>query len=390
MISFFTMYMLLYGGMNLAFVMKVREAYSPSLVSASLIGAWCTLMVAGPMLVRTLEGRGHAEAATGMAYLSYGWMGLILVFFSLAIIFDGYRLAVHGAKAISLLPAIWSWTLSARAAFLIPAISAALINAYGFYAAWDIKPKHIEVHTAKLSVPSLRVVQISDVHLGLMIGQKKLEKILSIIREAGPDVLVSTGDLVDGGRDDIAALQAPLASATARYGKFAITGNHEMYAGLDNSIEFTVGAGFKMLRDEVANIPSAGLSIIGIDYRRAGWDAMPQIRKGPFSEAELINTAPADTFRLVLKHVPIIDPATVGTFDLQLSGHTHGGQIFPFYIPVRMVFKYIAGLYDLGKGSLLYVSRGTGTWGPSVRVLSPPEVTVIDIVRDRAVDGKTR
>ena len=308
-------------------------------------------------------------------------MGLILVFFSIALLFDGYRLAVHGAKAFSLLPAIWRWTLPARAAFLIPAVSAALINVYGFYAAWDIQPHHVEVHTAKLTVPRLRVVQISDVHLGLMIGQKKLTKILSLVREADPDVFVSTGDLVDGGKDNIAPLMAPLAYVTARYGKFAITGNHEMYAGLDNSIEFTEGAGFRMLRDEAVTIPQTGLSVIGIDYRRAGWDAMPQIRKGPFSEADLINSAPAGTFRLVLKHVPIVEPAAIGTFDLQLSGHTHGGQIYPFYIPVRMVFRYIAGLYDLGKGSLLYVSRGTGTWGPAVRVLSPPEVTVIDIVR---------
>ncbi len=383
MISFFTMYMLLYGGMNLAFVMKLREAYSPGLVSASLIGAWCTLMVASPMLVHTFEGRGHDGAASVTAYLSYTWMGLILVFFSIAVLFDGYRLAVHGAKALSLLPAAWHWTLPARAAFLIPAVSAAILNVYGFYAAWDIQPKHIEVHTAKLTVPRMRVVQISDVHLGLMIGQGKLAKILSIVREASPDVFISTGDLIDGGKNNISADMAPLASVTARYAKFAITGNHEMYAGIENAIEFTEGAGFRMLRDEVANIPGTGLSVIGIDYRRAGWDAMPrpEIRKTPFSEAGLIRTAPPDAFRLVLKHVPIVDQANVGTFDLQLSGHTHGGQIYPFYIPVRMVFKYIAGLYDLGQGSLLYVSRGTGTWGPSVRILSPPEVTVIDIVR---------
>jgi uncharacterized protein len=100
------------------------------------------------------------------------------------------------------------------------------------------------------------------------------------------------------------------------------------------------------------------------------------------SEKELLENLPRDRFTLFLKHQPRMEKSSSGLFNLQLSGHTHKGQIFPFTILVRLIFPTIAGDYDLGNGSLLHVSRGTGTWGPPIRFLAPPEVTVIELVRN--------
>ena len=102
------------------------------------------------------------------------------------------------------------------------------------------------------------------------------------------------------------------------------------------------------------------------------------VKEGP--EKDILSGLPRDKFTLLLKHRPVANKDALGLFDLQLSGHAHKGQIFPFTILVRLFFPMISGLYDLPSGSSLYVSRGSGTWGPPIRFLSPPEVTVIDIV----------
>jgi hypothetical protein len=101
----------------------------------------------------------------------------------------------------------------------------------------------------------------------------------------------------------------------------------------------------------------------------------------PVNEAELLAGLPRDRFILFLKHQPRIDQSSIGLYDLMLSGHTHKGQIFPFNLATRLLFPMNAGAYDLGKGSRLYVSRGSGTWGPPIRFLAPPEITVIELVR---------
>jgi hypothetical protein len=108
---------------------------------------------------------------------------------------------------------------------------------------------------------------------------------------------------------------------------------------------------------------------------------------GKVAEKELLSGLPGDKFTLFLKHRYEVEKEAVGLFDLQLSGHGHKGQIFPFMLVVRLATPYIAGLYDLSLGSLLYVSRGSGTWGPPIRFLAPPEVTVIDLVPEKAVTG---
>jgi predicted MPP superfamily phosphohydrolase len=225
------------------------------------------------------------------------------------------------------------------------------------------------------NIERLRIVQISDVHVGMIVRGDRLERMMAAVKKAAPDILVSTGDLVDGQIDNIYGSLELLEGVRAKYGKFAVTGNHEFYAGLQQSLAFTSRAGFTVLRGEGVNV--AGLiNIAGVDDpagTRMG------LNRG-IGEAKILAGLPRGNYNLLLKHQPIIDQEALGNFDLQLSGHTHKGQIFPFTMATSMVFPYQSGPFNLPEGSRLYVSRGTGTWGPPVRFLSPPEITIIDLI----------
>ena len=269
---------------------------------------------------------------------------------------------------------------SANFSFFIPLLLSIIISVYGYFEAKDVRTEKIIINTSKIpeDVGRLRIVQISDIHLGLIVREDRLRSILSEVKKADPDILVSTGDLVDGQIDNLEKLAEPFQKINPRYGKFAITGNHEFYAGLDQALSFAEKSGFRILRGEAVTV--AGLvTLAGVDD--------PQVKtyglfKG-LSEKELLSELPHERFTVLLKHRPLVDRNVLGLFDLQLSGHVHKGQIFPFSIITGLYYSTQAGFANLAGNSKLYVSRGSGTWGPPIRFLSPPEVTVIELVHER-------
>jgi hypothetical protein len=201
---------------------------------------------------------------------------------------------------------------------------------------------------------------------------------VAAVRQAEPDLLVSTGDLLDGQIDNMMSSADLLRDIRPKYGKIAVTGNHEFFAGIEKALEFHQQAGFLVLRGEALTL--AGLINI------AGMDDSTGERFGLYkniNEKAMLAKLPKETFTLLLKHRPVLDTESLGLFDLQLSGHTHRGQIYPFVLLTRLVFPYHSGYYDLPKDSRLYVNRGAGTWGPPIRFLSPPEVTVIDLIHKK-------
>ncbi|MDH4099842.1 MAG: metallophosphoesterase, partial [Nitrospirota bacterium] len=271
-------------------------------------------------------------------------------------------------------------TLSARAAFLLPFVPALIVTGYALYEAGNIRIDRHIISSAKIpkDAGKITIAQISDVHVGLIVRERQLGKIVAAVKKANPDILVATGDLVDGQINHLDGLSTLLTDIKPRYGKFAVTGNHEFFAGIDQSLDFMRRAGFTVLRDEWVGVAGA-VTIAGVDdpvARRFG-------RAPMLSEKDLLQRLPSDQFRLFLKHRPEIEDGSPGLFDLQLSGHTHRGQIFPFRFLVKIYYPYLSGRFDLSSGSILYVNRGSGTWGPPLRFLSPPEVTVIDLVPAR-------
>jgi len=373
---FLLIFFLLYGGMHLYAFLKARAAFAFGAYAGISIAVFMLIMLFAPFIIRLSEKAGFEVFARLMSYIGYTWLGILFLFVSASAVIDVYRFLIFSGESI--LKQDWTYLkVPARYAFLIPLALSAGIVLYGYFEARDIRTERITVKSPKIpaAIGRLRIVQISDVHLGLIIREERLGRILQEVKKAEPDILVSTGDLVDGQIDNLSGLAELLKGISPRYGMFAITGNHEFYAGLEQALNFTEKAGFKMLRNEGLTIEGL-ITIAGVDD--------PQVKSyGLFrqvSEKTLLSALPRDTFILLLKHRPLIDPAAAGLFDLQLSGHVHKGQIFPFSIITWLYYPTQAGLAKLPGNALLYVSRGAGTWGPPIRFLSPPEVTVIDIV----------
>jgi hypothetical protein len=302
-------------------------------------------------------------------------MGFLFLFFSAAIATDIYHLLLHAVAYLSHRD-LSHFILSRRLALALPLAWGIVTAVYGYFEALDIKTQRLVIETPKLprSVGKLTIVQVSDLHLGLIVRKERLERIVAQIKSASPDILVSTGDLVDGEINRLTGLAELLSEIRPRYGKFAVTGNHEIYAGLRQALAFTEKAGFKVLRGE--SVVAGGMvDIAGVDDPVIGRIS----NEAPASEKRLLETLDRERFTLLLKHRPAVDPASLGLFDLQLSGHVHKGQIFPFNLLTHLFYPVKMGHSRYPQGSALYVSRGTGTWGPPIRFLAPPEVTVIEL-----------
>lgn len=376
-IMFFVIFFGLYSCFHLFVLIKLKRALEPNLVLMIAITAFMALMVAAPALVRVLERHQFDTGARMLAYVGYLWMGLLFLVVSWSLVLDAYRFVVWIAarlsgNELSLL------RLSARNSFLIAVSVSAAILVYGYFDALYIRTERATISTDKLpaGIDRIKIVQISDVHLGLIVGKNRLEKILKRVEAADPDLFVSTGDLVDGQPNEIPHLATMLRQVSARYGKYAVMGNHEFYAGIDHSLQFTTDAGFTILRGEGKDVAGV-LNIAGVDDPAGAYRGQTR----SVSEKELLSGLNNGRFTLLLKHRPWQDSQSAGLFDLQLSGHTHKGQIFPFSLIVERVYPQFAGLIPIGNDQHLYVSRGSGTWGPPVRFLAPPEVTVIELVR---------
>jgi predicted MPP superfamily phosphohydrolase len=363
----------LYTSMHVYAFLKLRRAVALTGIATALLAGFMILMILTPLIVRLVESANFEKEARIFAYVGYTWMGIMFLFFAASFTVDVWRFLVYVAEGV-LKTGLAGVKVSARQAFFLPLFAAVLAAGYGTTEAMNIRTETIVLKSPKITRP-IRIVQISDVHLGLLIREPRLSNILKKVAAASPDMLVSTGDLVDGQTDSLNGVGNLLKEIKAPLGKYAVTGNHEFYAGLDRSLEFMNQAGFRVLRGEGASV--AGLiNIAGVDD--------PVVRSyGPsreIPERQLLSGLPKDKFTLFLKHRPDVEQSSEGLFDLQLSGHAHKGQLFPFTLVVRLVFPRIDGLYSLSSGSWLYVSRGTGTWGPPIRFLAPPEVSVIDLV----------
>jgi predicted MPP superfamily phosphohydrolase len=248
---------------------------------------------------------------------------------------------------------------------------------YGFFEALLIRTEHLTIKSVKIpaNAPAIRVVQISDVHVGAIIGAWRLQRMLAAVTAARPDILVATGDIVDGQLHRRNGLAEDFKRVKPQFGSYAVLGNHEFYVGAESSVRFLEEAGFRVLRREAVDLKPY-LRLAGLDDSAShGWGNM-----AVSNEKGFLPSAGEAPYTILIKHRPAVDSASMGKFDLQLSGHVHKGQIFPFNFLTWLSFPVKAGVNRLTDGAILYVSRGTGTWGPPIRFFAPPEVTVIDIL----------
>jgi len=375
---FLLIYLSIYGGSHLYCLLRIKAAFSLKKKATLLLGVFMLVMVLAPIAVRLTEKAGYERTAMIFSYIGYTWMGLIFLFFAGSLVVDSYRIIIWLLGRLFKRDPL-KIQLTARAAFFIPLAFSLIISVIGAFEAWDIKTEKLTISSSKIppELGTVRVVQISDVHLGLIVRQKRLQKILQAVKAAEPDLLVSTGDLVDGQVARLSGLAEILRHVKPRYGKYAVTGNHEYYAGLEQSLAFTEQAGFTILRNRGVTIVD-GLNIAGVDDR-----AGKRFGNNPsISEKDMLKSLDQKNYTILLKHRPEVEEGSPGLFDLQLSGHTHKGQIFPFSIITWLYFPIHWGCLNPVDHCYLYVSRGSGTWGPPIRFLSPPEVTLFELIAE--------
>ncbi|MBN2429669.1 MAG: metallophosphoesterase [Deltaproteobacteria bacterium] len=336
----------------------------------TLTWIWMGLMILSPVLVRLLDRNGWETAARGLAWIGYSWMGLLFLAFAVFALLGCWEIVVFIAR--KLVPSLPSLSLHGAVSALIVLFGVLGTVFYGFQEASDIRVEKVRLTSAKL--PSdfgvLKIVQVSDLHLGLIHREETLAPIISRIRELKPDLVVATGDIVDAQIDHLKELSILWQNLNPPLGKFAVTGNHEYYAGLKQALDFLQKSGFEVLRNRAQAVDQYFV-VAGVDDPARG---------NRVDEVAVLNPIEKGRYVIFLKHRPRLNEKAAGLFDLQLSGHAHRGQIFPFNFLTGLEYPMQNGLYPLPGGSYLYASRGTGTWGPPIRVGSPPEITLFEIV----------
>lgn len=222
------------------------------------------------------------------------------------------------------------------------------------------------------ALAGLTVVQLSDVHIGPTLGADFLAEVVNRVNALNPDLVAITGDLVDGSLEETAPLTLPLRGLKARLGVVYVPGNHEYYHGGPAWFTHLSALGLKVLRNQGLTLGEAekAFYVAGVDdptSRRVGG--------GGLDLKAALSQRPAGQATILLSHQPLgFEEAAADGVHLQLSGHTHGGQIFPFSLLVGLRYRFVAGLYKRGL-SFLYVSRGTGYWGPPMRLGASSEIT---------------
>jgi len=287
------------------------------------------------------------------------WMGVLFLLLSAFLLYE---------------PIGFLFKLKTPATGMMLVLSVAVISLYALINGMLINVKNVEIPLSKISSP-LRVAHLSDIHVGTIHNSGYLKRIVEKTNNLDPDMIMITGDFFDGLGPVSSHTVEPLKRLKAK--TFFVMGNHEKYEDMDKVEQILVATGVVVLRNEMKEF--MGLQIVGVDYpEREGQKDNPVLK-----EIVLDRSKPS----ILLYHVPAgLEDAEQAGIDLQLSGHTHNGQIVPFNFLAKLFYPKVKGFYRVGKLSL-YVSPGTGTWGPPMRLGSKNEITLITLVPDNRVNN---
>ncbi len=309
-------------------------------------------------------------------YLSYTWLGVMaFIAFHLILVELGQVLYAWMARPTAMEQLQVNRLLAGASA-----VSVALFTAIGLYQGLGPTPiKKISIPISNLPDPlsGLRIVQLTDIHIGPTAGPAFIKELVEKTNALEPDIVAITGDLVDGRVSELGEQVSGLKNLKAKHGVYFVTGNHEYYSGVDEWIRFLPGLGIEVLMNDRVSIDYNGSTI-----DLAGVPDLTGHRIGPPHKPDLEQTLEGRNPNhplILLAHQPRqwTSAAKQGV-SLQLSGHTHGGQFFPFNLAVKAVEPYFRGLYRKGE-SALYISRGNGYWGPPLRFGVPRELTLIEL-----------
>ena len=341
------------------------------LVSAGLV----------PLALRRRRGKRTPEEIARsdlLAWASLTLMGLFSSLFVLTVIRDAIELVlwllalVHGPRLDPHLHDVGASAVVALALLLT------LLGLYNARKPPRVKTVDVPLKDLPTALHGFKIAQISDMHIGPTIKRPAMKYVVSTINRLEVDAVAITGDLVDGNVYELSRHVAPLAGLRSRHGTFFVTGNHEYYSGHLPWIKYLPTLGVRVLLNEHVillhhNVP---IVIAGVtDFSAASYDTSHRT-----DVALAVTGAPRAAIKVLLAHQPRSAPAAqLAGFDLQISGHTHGGQFLPWNFFVKMQQPFTAGLHRV-KNMLVYISRGTGYWGPPKRFGAPSEITLLRLV----------
>jgi len=373
-LAFVAVALLLLTGMHYyVWARLVRDPHLSAATARLLTSLLATMALVLPATLVLSRTRG---APRPMVWIAFLWMGVVFLLSAFLGLADAGRALAWVARKLASpdTPAdperrvLLARALAVGVGGVVAGLSA--VGVGSALAGLRIKDVLVRIRDLPPALAGLRVVQISDLHIGPLLRKEWVEGVVARVRALRPDLVAITGDLVDGTVDELREHVAPLARlAEAPRGVYFSTGNHEYYSGVDDWLRYLPTLGIRPLANERVEA-APGLDVAGIH------DPTGRGRYAPDLPAALDGRDPTRPVVLLAHQPRQFREAARHGVSLTLSGHTHGGQIWPFSWLVALVQPYIAGLHRLGEAQL-YVSRGTGFWGPPMRVFAPAEITLL-------------
>lgn len=372
---FFSIVLTIYGSVNYYLFVRGLQVFSLTLQMKQwfIVTFWTivSMFIIGNVLERTAT-----SAFSEWIYrIGAFWMAFMLYLFIAVVLIDFVRTLNY---FFHFLPP-FSQIMRFRLGLAVISIASLVIVAGHINALWiNVKQIPLTIHKKVSGSTEVKILMASDIHLGALIGERREKRLLEIVREQKPDLVLLCGDLVDGeiapvlrknlGRH-IQEIQTPL-------GVYAILGNHEYIGGIDKTLPYLKSININVLIDDIITL-SNGIQLVGRNDRSGS-----QTNNGLKTLSELLSGTDPMKPVIVMNHQPFnLDEVAKANVDLHLSGHTHNGQLWPFNYITEAIFELSWGLMKKGNTNF-YVSSGFGTWGPTVRTGNRPEVVVFNLKFD--------
>ncbi len=375
---FFGIVLIIYSSVNYYIFSRglMVFSYNPSLKRWYTVIFWT---VVSSFLIGMFWERASSSIVSEWVYrVGAFWLAFMLYFLMALVLVDLVRIANHFFHFLSVFSPTGKLLLAYSVIGLVT-----LVVVGGYINALNTRVKEIPltIHKKVTGATDLKILMASDIHLGALIGERQELKLVRIINEQNPDLVLLCGDLVDGDIGPVLRkkLGRHIQEIRTPLGVYAIPGNHEYIGGIQNTLPYLQSINIKVLRDEVVTLPD-GIQLVGRDdhdSRRMGGPNNPHDLKE--LTKNLDHTKPI----IVMNHQPFhLEEAVEVGADLHLSGHTHDGQMWPLNYLTNAIFELSWGLKQKGN-TIFYVSSGFGSWGPPVRIGNTPEVVVFKIKFDR-------
>lgn len=372
---FFTIVILIYLSSNFYLFVRGLQVFSlnPTMKRTFIVGFWTLvpMFILGSVLERTFS-----SAFSEWVYrIGAFWLAFMLYFTIAAVLIDLVRIANYFFHFLPTFSAI----MKLRLGLIVVSLVSVIVIAGHINALWiNVKVIPLTIHKKVSGASEIKIMLASDIHLGALIGERREMRLLEIIREQKPDVVLLAGDLVDGEIAPVLRknLGRHIQEISTPFGVYAISGNHEYIGGIDKTLPYLKSINIRMLLDEVITLPN-GIQLVGRNDISSGNGT--NARK---SLAELTSGLDFSNPVIVLNHQPYnLQEAVDAKVDLHLSGHTHNGQLWPFNYLIKSIFELSWG-YLKKTDTHFYVSSGYGSWGPPVRTGNRPEVVVFKLKFD--------